>query len=308
ITVDSPVTTPTTPTITTTITVDSPVTTTTPTTITVDSPVTTTTTNSADCRCGVENGVRIVGGFEVSPKNKYPWMVGLRITGDIVYGCGGSIITDRHVLTAAHCFFYQDTKLPIPASLFLVGIADHNQLSTDDDVDGATRLVAIQNYEVFSSYDPHGIDFDIAIITLKEALNFKLQQIGPICLPSNNKSTYAGVNATAVGWGVTMESGTHPDVLMEVQVPIIDQASCASNVNGLTDNMICAGFNEGGKDSCGGDSGGPLSVVEDGRHILVGATSFGEGCARPLNPGVYARVSQFLSWISEHTQTGNYCP
>ncbi|KAK8400271.1 hypothetical protein O3P69_003165 [Scylla paramamosain] len=256
---------------------------------------------------GVENGVRIVGGVEVSPKNKYPWMVGMAYFGATSYSCGASIITNFHVLTAAHCLFEIETKIPIPASSIMVGIADHKQYSTDDDVVGVTGLVAIQNYTVFSSYDPYGKDFDIAILTLKEPLNFTFHQVGPICLPKNNNNTYAGVLATAVGWGDTIENGTQPDVLMEVQVPIIDQASCASNVNGLTDNMICAGLDEGGKDSCSGDSGGPLSVVEDGRHVLVGVTSFGLGCAQPMNPGVYARVTEFLTWISENTQSGKYC-
>ncbi|KAK8400272.1 hypothetical protein O3P69_003166 [Scylla paramamosain] len=129
----------------------------------------------------------------MSPKNRYPWMVGLAHSGATSYFCGASIITDRHILTAAHCLFYTDTKAPINVSLIMVGITDHNQYSTDDDVLGVT------------------------------------------------------------------------------------------------------GLDEGGKDSCTRDSGGPSSVVENERHVLVGLTSFGVGCAQPMNPGVYARVTEFLT-------------
>ena len=247
----------------------------------------------------------------MDPPHKYPWMVGLKVIKDsALYNCGGSIISHSYILTAAHCFFDESNQL-IPTSDVMVGIADHRQSSTDDDVPGVTREVRVQEVIIFRDYNDFGVDFDIALIKLQEPLDFTAKEVGPICLPENDDQTFAGIQSTAVGWGLLVEGGNQPDVLMEVQVPILEAAACQTMYAALfdiTERMICAGLEEGGKDACEGDSGGPLSVVEGGRHVLVGITSFGEGCARPEFPGVYARVSKFLNWIKENTADATFCP
>ena len=111
----------------------------------------------------------------------------------------------------------------------------------------------------------------------------------------------AGTLETIVGWGATEEGGDAPDVLQEAQVPITTDAYCAgaySDFDAAT--MVCAGFPQGGVDTCQGDSGGPMFGRDAaGALRVVGATSFGEGCARPGKPGVYARVGDaaLREWI-----------
>ncbi|XP_063887739.1 proclotting enzyme-like [Scylla paramamosain] len=284
----------------------------TPTTSTPTTPTPTPTTSNVVCRCGIANGPRIVGGQQVNPKNKYPWIVGINVfpvTNRTLYDCVGSIINDLYVLTAAHCLFNQDTLVQLNASSVMVGIGDHNQFSTDDDVVGITRQVGVEEFKIFSQFSIVNVDFDIALLKLKEPLDFSPKEIGPICLPKDDTQTYGGDQGIVAGWGTTAEDEINqPAILMEVELPILPAATCEMimvNFFSITDTMICAGA-ERGKDACGGDSGGPLSVVERERHVVVGVAAFGEGCARD-KPGVYSRVSKYLEWIRNNTQDANYC-
>ena len=103
--------------------------------------------------------------------------------------------------------------------------------------------------------------------------------------------------------GDTQNPNESNEVLRGVILPIVNQEYCNNLYNGrITDQMICAGFDEGGKDSCQNDSGGPLSIkTEDNTARLIGVVSFGNGCAQPKSPGVYARVSSIRSWIKNET-------
>ena len=109
----------------------------------------------------------------------------------------------------------------------------------------------------------------------------------------------------AVGWGRTTEGGgPGATILQEVEVPMITTEKCQSLYpdSNVTDDMLCAAFDEGGKDACQGDSGGPYYKCIEKRLVHVGIVSWGEGCARPGKPGVYTKVSQYLDWITQHTQ------
>jgi secreted trypsin-like serine protease len=114
----------------------------------------------------------------------------------------------------------------------------------------------------------------------------------------------AGILATVTGWGTRSEGAPdYPDELYEVQVPIVDQSTCefvyGSIGDDITGNMLCAGLPQGGKDSCYGDSGGPLIVPDgSGGFKLAGIVSWGEGCAQPGFPGVYTRVANFVEWVA----------
>lgn len=247
----------------------------------------------------------------MDPPNKFPWLVGLDVIGNSSYDCAGNIINNLYVLTAAHCLFNPDTLLQIPTSDIMVGIADHDQFSTDDDVEGVTRRVVVQEVTIFSNFSVVNVDFDIALLKLQEPLDLTIREVGPICLPESDDQTYGGVQGTVVGWGTTGENENQADILREVRLPILEAATCEMmmvDFFDITETMICAGAEEGGKDACDGDSGGPLSVVEEERYVLVGLAAFGEGCARPGIPGVYSRVSKFLDWIRENTQDAMYCP
>jgi secreted trypsin-like serine protease len=117
-----------------------------------------------------------------------------------------------------------------------------------------------------------------------------------------------GTMETIVGFGATSEGGDLPDTLQEAQVPITTDAYCAGAYSDFDPKtMVCAGFPEGGVDTCQGDSGGPMFGRDAaGALKVVGATSFGEGCARPGKPGVYARVGDTLlrEWIRSLAPAG----
>ncbi|XP_053475096.1 serine protease 27 [Ictalurus furcatus] len=154
---------------------------------------------------------------------------------------------------------------------------------------------------------------DVALVELSSPLTWT-NQIQPVCLPNADFQFYAGTMCYVTGWGDTQEGVSLSGVgtLREVGVPIIDQDSCnsmyqidASNADtvSILSDMICAGYQEGGKDSCQGDSGGPLVCsTGNGTWIQAGIVSFGLGCAQKNRPGVYARVSSFVGLIRSTVQ------
>ena len=119
------------------------------------------------------------------------------------------------------------------------------------------------------------------------------------CLPSSDP--IPGTLCTITGWGYLKERGEQPEKLQVVQVPIMSNETCVGYYrNELHESMLCAGLPGGGKDSCEGDSGGPMVCKDsDGRYNVHGVTSWGYGCARPGRPGVYARVSFLIKWIED---------
>ncbi|XP_064097052.1 venom protease-like isoform X2 [Macrobrachium nipponense] len=268
---------------------------------------------TTDCSCGRANeGVRIVGGEDVSTPNKYPWMVGLKFSdGFNGYSCGATLINNRYALTAAHCLYDPISSKPVKAKEMQVGLADHQQLSTNDDIPGVTRLVKVDSYIVHPEYSIKGYGEDIALVKLKEPVDLTAyKEIKPACLPKDDSNTYEGYNGIVAGWGVQdyNDGSSYPDVLMEVSVPILDTKCNGYNPSfKITKKMMCAGYKKGGKDACSGDSGGPMVVNENGIYTLVGIVSLGEGCAEPNAPGIYTRVSKYLDWIAQNTNDASYC-
>merc|ERR1712096_221181 len=125
------------------------------------------------------------------------------------------------------------------------------------------------------------------------------QEVNIACLPSTKERRSDECFAT--GWGTLKESGRQPNVLQEVQLPIVSREECNKAYGGrIQDGMICAGFKKGSKDSCQGDSGGPLVCRIDGdRFELRGITSFGRGCARAGKYGVYTETFKYNTWIEK---------
>lgn len=255
-------------------------------------------------QCGVANPTRIVGGMEVSPAHKYPWQVGLGKQGYYGYSCGGAIINNLYVLTAAHCFFDKEGNRLSDEGL-VVGVGDHIMTSSNDDVAGVTKEVPVAKVILHESYNPKAYDYDIALLRLGQTLDLASHsQVRAVCLPDDDSKTYVGENAIASGWGALGFGDSQPDALREVMLPIL--STCLDNT-GITERMLCAGYEEGGKDTCQGDSGGPLCVKEGSKFVQVGVVSFGDGCAQARKPGVYARVTKFLTWIKEKTSDATYC-
>ena len=210
------------------------------------------------------------------------------------------------MLTASHCLYdYPSGKLFDPINV-KVGVADHNQASDSDDIKGVTQLVKVKKiipHEMFITQRPY---HDIGLLYLAIKLDLKSHpQLRAVCIPSNSDYTYEGAIGVAAGWGVKVENSTQTeDIARDVTVPILGP-SCKNMQFGnviFTSNMLCAGRDEGGKDTCLGDSGGPFTVKINNRHVIVGLTAFGIGCGRPYSPGVYTRINSYLSWITSKVQ------
>jgi secreted trypsin-like serine protease len=131
--------------------------------------------------------------------------------------------------------------------------------------------------------------------------------VNTVCLPAE-RSTWGQQEAPAevAGWGHTSHGGSTSRVLRSVGVSMVPRATCSAmyhHANTITEEMVCAGAAEGGKDACQGDSGGGLVIRRaDGAWVLPGVVSFGKGCGDPRYPGVYTRVASYIDWIHRHTR------
>jgi secreted trypsin-like serine protease len=147
--------------------------------------------------------------------------------------------------------------------------------------------------------------YDISLLRLSQSSTMAPTQVAG----AGERSIWtAGTLETIVGWGATQEGGDLPDNLQEARVPVTTDAYCAGAYSDFDpQTMVCAGFPKGGVDTCQGDSGGPMfGKTSAGELRVVGTTSFGEGCARPGRPGVYARVADdtLRPWIAQTTGGG----
>lgn len=248
-------------------------------------------------------GPRIIGGGPAD-SGEWPTMVQLfkgEIDGsDATYFCGGTLISDRWVLTAAHCFYDARGNVDTtPSDMFIVA-KSLSQLGQGDRV-GVSQIVIHESYQVANEYDS-----DIALLELTgNVTNPSLQNI------------YFGVPvancmASIVGWGATSPttSDQASSVLKDAEVPIISQADCEKTMgNDITGNMLCAGFTAGGTDTCPGDSGGPIFLQQSGEFRQVGITSWGpSACGAANTYGVYTRLSSYTNWIMGKTGFSTMVP
>ncbi|XP_067002303.2 chymotrypsin-like protease CTRL-1 [Anabrus simplex] len=248
-----------------------------------------------DASCGAKNGVmeqeRIVGGHNADV-GEWPWIAAL-FNGGRQF-CGGSLIDDIHILTAAHCVAHMSSW---DVARLTVRLGDHN-IKTNYEVRHIEKKV--KRVVRHRGFDSRTLYNDVAILTLDSAVSFTTQ-VHPICLPSGS-ALYAGQDATVIGWGSLYESGQQPGVLQEVTIPIWTNQECRAKYGnaapgGIVEHFLCAG--QAGRDSCSGDSGGPL-MVNSGRWTQVGIVSWGIGCGKGQYPGVYTRVTHFMPWITKN--------
>jgi trypsin len=238
----------------------------------------------------------VVGGGNASP-GEYPAVA------EITFGpflCTGTLVTPDWVLSAGHCGSVTGAAVASPASWppQLINVRVGGVTQSDGEKRTASRVVVHPNYLATMGYD-------ISLIQLSQSSTMAPTQVAG----AGERSTWtAGTLETIVGWGTTEEGGDLPDNLQEARVPITTDAYCAGAYSDFDPaTMVCAGFPEGGVDTCQGDSGGPMfGRTSAGVLRVVGATSWGEGCARPGKPGVYARVADeaLRPWIAQTTGTG----
>ncbi|WP_157863231.1 serine protease [Bradyrhizobium tropiciagri] len=243
---------------------------------------------------------RIVGGKDTSI-DLHPFQVAIALKDDVARGdnevwCGGSIISGRWVLSAAHCFVKSDqTQRPDNQILIKIGATN---IAKEGSWLPIERAVVHRCYKRTGGEDP----YDLALVKLSDATD----ESRVIPLAGISTPLPAGDDVVVTGWGRTTETGQLSEILQEVTVQLIDNETCNKNESyggKVTTGMLCAGrAGEGKRDSCSGDSGGPLVLGGGSNKTLVGVVSWGTGCARALKYGVYTRVGVYRDWISRVMQ------
>jgi secreted trypsin-like serine protease len=219
----------------------------------------------------------VVGGSDAAP-NEFPSVSEVIIAKGFL--CTGTLIAPDTVLTAGHCSSITGgAGVASPAAY-------------------PPQLIAHPNYMLSDGYD-------ISILKLSRA---STKAPTPVAGASETSLWAPATLETIAGFGTTEEGGDTPDTLQKAQVPVTTDAYCANAYDSFeAQTQICAGYPEGGVDTCQGDSGGPMFGRNAGGALrVVGATSYGEGCARPGKPGVYARVGDttLREWIRQQAPSG----
>ncbi|MWB77688.1 trypsin-like serine protease [Pseudooceanicola sp. 216_PA32_1] len=287
-------------------------------------------------------GGRVIGG-EVAANGAWPWQVGLVIAGRDVgpesHFCGGSLVLDTWVLTAAHCVYMQDDKGYFqldPRQLNVV-------VGTNKLAPGMGDVIPVAGVFRNTAYNPDGFDSDIALIKLQRAPNVPYRTIKVPDADFGNQIDVSGVPTVVTGWGL-INGGEHPSDMYQAEIQILGRDQCNGalmearaqgavqpfvqaleifNIKGddaqaawselvkraplpMTENMLCSGTYEGGKTSCQGDSGGPLVVpMNDGSYVQAGVVSWGLAsgpkmtCVETALFSAYTKVSNFVGWMEQ---------
>ncbi|NXX21403.1 TM11E protease, partial [Podargus strigoides] len=236
---------------------------------------------------GVE---RIVGG-QRARDGEWPWQASIQLDG--IHRCGASVISNRWLVTAAHCFRGRRDPRRWTASFGIL-------LRPPKQKKFVRRIIIHERYSDVV-YDH---EYDVAVVELASPIEFT-SDVHSVCLPEASHIFPENTSCFVTGWGALKNDGYGVNELRQAEVKIISTATCnRRQVYGgaITDGMLCAGYLEGQVDACQGDSGGPL-VHANSRGIwyLVGIVSWGDECAKENKPGVYTRVTFYRNWINSKT-------
>jgi len=241
------------------------------------------------CPCGwanKESNSRVLGGNEAS-ENEFPFIASLISTKNLKVFCGGSIIADNLVLTAAHCTH------GLTAGDLMVVVGEHDTTKKSQ----VKKTIAVSKIAPHEEFVPGVYKNDIAILVLKEKVQFS-KHVGRICMPTRYPAENDYVKV--MGWGATVFGGGRSDVLRETRLRVIDTDICriVYRIDTSSPKQFCTYSNK--KDSCQGDSGGPLVWLdpETNRYSQVGIVSFGKECGS-TDPGVNTNVFQYMDWIQK---------
>ncbi|CAO2610037.1 Chymotrypsinogen B, partial [Lemmus lemmus] len=227
---------------------------------------------------------RIVNGEDAVP-GSWPWQVSLQDNTGFHF-CGGSLISEDWVVTAAHCGVSQQER-----SL---------SLGTRQSPSPPRSQLSFWSPQVFKNpkFNMFTVRNDITLLKLATPAQFS-ETVSAVCLPTADDDFPAGTVCATTGWGKTKYNASKtPDKLQQATLPIVSAADCKSFWGSkITDVMICAGAS--GVSSCMGDSGGPLVCQKDGAWTLAGIVSWGSGVCSTSTPAVYARVTALIPWVQE---------
>ncbi|XP_038029020.2 ovochymase-1 isoform X5 [Anas platyrhynchos] len=251
---------------------------------------------------------RIVGGRESVPGGQ-PWQVSLKL--GRFHICGGSLVQEDVAITAAHCVVNLEQKL---LKSLVVTVGEHHLQR----VDRQEQSIPVLHVFIHPGFNRlHYMDCDVAVLHLQHPARLG-DEVQPICLPHRDEDFEAGTLCVTSGWGKVSEgAGALAPVLQEVELPLIDSPTCSALLRAMDlppvqGSMLCAGFPDGGRDACKGDSGGPLACLRTGgTWTLAGVVSWGVGCARGWDasrrsttargsPGVFSRVAALMDFIAQH--------
>lgn len=261
---------------------------------------------------------RIIGGREAF-ENGHPWQVEI-VNKSGSHLCGGSLITRRHILTAAHCLHDEDFDVVRDPSLVAVVLGTHNSDSKKGLKISITKAEAYRGI----TWKELQKGADAAILTLKKRVQFT-QQVVPVCMPTlMDDETYEDEQATITGWGSVRQDikyeiedrrkkrsidrmSEETTGLREAQVKLISNKKCKEMVEveeldgrlHVGPMQLCT-YNPDA-DACQGDSGGPITLQESGHSTQVGIVSKGRGCADPRWPSVNTRLTKILHWVIKAT-------
>ncbi|KRK02429.1 uncharacterized protein LOC6535051 isoform X2 [Drosophila yakuba] len=264
-------------------------------------------------RCGVRNAAGITGRIKNpvyvdgdSEFGEYPWHVAIlkKDPKESIYACGGTLIDAQHIISAAHCIKSQngfDLRVRL------------GEWDVNHDVEFFPYIERdVVSVHIHPEYYAGTLDNDLAVLKLDQPVDFtKNPHISPACLP-DKYSDFTGARCWTTGWGKDAfgEHGKYQNILKEVDVPILSHQQCEAQLRNtrlgysykLNPGFVCAGGEEG-KDACKGDGGGPLVCDRNGAMHVVGVVSWGIGCGQVNVPGVYVKVSAYLPWIQQITQS-----